>query len=57
MKNLTELLILELDLETLLENIKDYVGKEQAEMLHEIIRVNQLKEEETRELIKEYIFN
>jgi hypothetical protein len=42
-------------IETLLDNLHEYIGKEQASMLKEIVAVNELKEQEVRQLIKEYI--
>lgn len=56
-KTLTELLIAELPLKELLASLESYIGERQAEMLQETIKVNQLDETETRNLIREYIFN
>jgi polyhydroxyalkanoate synthesis regulator phasin len=52
---LTELLIAELPLKVLLASLHDYIGERQAEMIKEIVAVNELSEDETKSLIKEYI--
>jgi hypothetical protein len=56
MKMLTDLLIKELPIKVLLESLHNYVGEKQAEMIKEIVEVNQLPEEEVRELVKVYLY-
>lgn len=44
--SLTNLLIENMIIETLLDNLHEYIGEEQATMLKEIVEVNKLEEQE-----------
>lgn len=52
---LTELLVSELPVNTLLEQLSEYIGDRQAQMLKEIVLVNNLEDKEVRDLIRQYL--
>lgn len=52
---ITEILIAEMDIQTLFVLLPNYMTEAQIDMIKETIEVNQLDEEETRKLIKELL--